>query len=280
MNGIIYVNKPKGFTSFDVCNKLKRVLNVKKIGHTGTLDPNATGVLVIMLNKAVKCNQFLLNSNKEYIAELQLGIKTTTKDIWGDVMAEEPYQIPANHEIEAVLKSFLGKQTQIPPMTSAIKVNGKKLYELQRANIEIEPPKREIEIMDIELLEVNDSIKFRVLVSKGTYIRSLCEDIAAKLGSLGCMKSLIRTKVNNVTLKDCFTLEDIINGNYTLHSIYDILKDEYYMHETDDVDHIKQGKRIRVNSNEDVIMVTHNHEVLAAYQRVDEYTYKSKRGLF
>lgn len=280
MDGIIYINKPKGYTSFDVCNKLKRVLNTKKIGHTGTLDPNATGVLVVMVGKAVKCNQFLLNSNKEYVAEIKLGIKTDTADIWGNVLEEKEFIKPNINEVKEVLKSFLGKQEQLPPMTSAIKVNGMKLYEYQRKGIEVEIPKRSIEIFNIELIEYTDSIKFKVMVSKGTYIRSLVEDIAEKLGTIGTMSSLIRTEVNGITTSMCYTLEEIIEGNYVINPIYDVLSKEYIMHETEDIDHIKQGKRLELDYKDDIIMIVNKKEVIAAYERDKNKIFKSKRGLW
>jgi tRNA pseudouridine55 synthase len=280
MDGIIYVNKPKGYTSFDVCNKLKRFLGTKKIGHTGTLDPNATGVLVLMIGKAVKCNQFLLNSDKEYVAEIKLGVKTDTADIWGNVLEEKEYTKPDINEIKEVLKSFLGKQEQLPPMTSAIKVNGMKLYEYQRKGIEVEIPKRNIEIYNIELLDYTDTIKFKVMVSKGTYIRSLVEDIAEKLGTIGTMSSLVRTEVNGITTSMCYTLEEIIEGNYVLNPIYDVLKKEYTMHEVDDVDYIKHGKRLELDYKDDIIMIVNNKEVIAAYERDQNKIYRSKRGLW
>ena len=280
MDGILYIDKPKGYTSFDVCNKLKRVLGTRKIGHTGTLDPNATGVLVVMVGKAVKCNQFLLNSNKEYVAEIRLGIKTDTGDIWGNVIEEQEYSKPSPEAVKAVLETFLGKQEQIPPMTSAIKVDGMKLYEYQRRGIEVEIPKRNIEIFSIELLEYEKDIRFRVMVSKGTYIRSLVEDIAEKLGTIGTMSSLVRTEVNGITTDMCYKLDDVITGNFSISPIYDVLSKEYTMHEVDDAEYIKNGKRLELDYEDDIIMIVKNNEVLAAYERDRGNVFKSKRGLW
>ena len=154
---ILYIDKPKGLTSFDICFKLRKVLGTKKIGHTGTLDPNATGLMIVLSDKDSKANQFLVSDNKEYIATCLLGIETDTLDIDGNIIKEKEETMPSSKEIEEVLNSFLGESYQIPPMTSAIKKNGKKLYEYQREGVEVEIEPRKINVEEIELLSVNDN---------------------------------------------------------------------------------------------------------------------------
>ena len=198
MDGILIINKPKNCTSNSVVNKVKKILNTK-VGHTGTLDPNATGVLPLLLGKGTKFSKYLINHDKKYIATLQLGVKTTTADIEGEIIEQRAVdeRLFDEDKIMAILKTFEGKQIQTPPIYSAIKVKGKKLYEYARSGTEVEIPKRNIEIYKIELVSLNkdqDQIVFDVECSKGTYIRSLCEDIAEKLGTVGHMKELERAK--------------------------------------------------------------------------------------
>lgn len=187
MDGILIINKPKGFTSHDVVNVVRKSLNEKKVGHTGTLDPNATGVLPILIGKATKVSKYLLEHNKEYIATIELGKKTDTGDIEGKIIEEDVnvYNVLKNtnkNKTQEVLTSFIGKQKQIPPIYSAIKINGKKAYEYARQGQVVEIKPRDIEILNIKLLKfLNNEIEFKVTCSKGTYIRTLCEDIAKKL---------------------------------------------------------------------------------------------------
>ncbi|MBQ9297776.1 MAG: tRNA pseudouridine(55) synthase TruB [Clostridia bacterium] len=212
MTGILVVNKPKGYTSHDVVAKVRRSLNMQKVGHTGTLDPLATGVLPILLGNGTKLSQYIINHDKEYIATIKLGVKTDTGDIEGNIIEEKVVNKYSDKQIKEVLDTFKGKQKQIPPMYSAIKVKGKKLYEYARKgeNIEIEP--RDIEIYSIELIDsTTNIIKIKVNCSKGTYIRVLCEDIAEKLGTIGTMQNLERTKVGDFCLEDAIQIEDIEN---------------------------------------------------------------------
>lgn len=213
IDGIILINKSKGWTSHDIVNKIKHIFNVK-VGHTGTLDPNATGLLPILLGQGTKLSSYLINHDKEYSVLLKLGIKTDTADSEGNILSEEivDNNILNKEKVENVLKQFLGKQEQIPPMYSAIKVNGKKLYEYARKNINIEVKPRKIEIYEIDLKNIsieNKEIEFKVKCSKGTYIRSLCEDIAEKLGTIGYMKELNRTVVGEFNINDSISVEDL-----------------------------------------------------------------------
>ena len=215
INGIIVINKPKEYTSHDVVAKVKKILNIKKVGHTGTLDPNATGVLPLLLNTGTKLSKYLIEHDKEYEVTLELGIKTDTADIEGNVIKKEKVNWEKLNDIEETLNTFLGEQTQIPPIYSAIKVNGKKLYEYARSGQNINIESRNIQIYEIELQKIDkqkNEINFRVHCSKGTYIRSLCEDIAQRLGTIGYMKELTRTKVGNFTINEAVKIEEIENN--------------------------------------------------------------------
>lgn len=214
MKGILLINKPQGFTSQDVVSKVKKILNIKKAGHTGTLDPMATGVLPVLLNEYTKLSKYLIEHDKTYIAEIKLGEKTDTGDLEGKII--ETLSVDTKYlqkeYLENILNEFLGKQMQIPPMYSAIKINGKKLYEYAREGKNIEVSPRQIEIYSINLLKIdkeNLKITFEVSCSKGTYIRSLCEDIAKKIKTVGYMCNLTRTIVDKFTLEESITFEEL-----------------------------------------------------------------------
>lgn len=221
MDGIIVINKEKEYTSHDVVAKLKKKLNISKVGHTGTLDPNATGVLPILIGKGTKFSKYLINHDKIYEVELELGKKTDTADIEGKVIEEENVDEKYIKEnLLQVLESFVGKQEQIPPMYSAIKMNGKKLYEYARAGEKVDIEPRKIEIYKIDLNKYDKNIiTFVVSCSKGTYIRSLCEDIAEKLNTVGYMKNLKRIQVGKFNIKDAVYIDDIDLKNVNDHLI-------------------------------------------------------------
>ena len=215
MDGIIVINKPKNYTSHDIVRKVKKILN-KKVGHTGTLDPNATGVLPLLIGKGTELSKYLINHNKTYEAVLQLGEKRDTGDCEGNILDSKPVQIECldKAKIQNIFQSLIGKQQQIPPIYSAIKINGKKLYEYARKGEKVEIQPREIEIYSLELININiekKQIEFRVKCSKGTYIRTLCENIAEKLKTVGYMKELKRTQVGEFELKDAITIEELEN---------------------------------------------------------------------
>ena len=228
MNGILIVNKPENITSQGVVSRVKKALNIKKCGHTGTLDPLATGVLPVLVGNSTKLSKYLVEHNKIYRAVIELGKKSNTGDREGEII--DTQKVPNNldeNKIKNVLKEFLGKQIQIPPIYSAIKVNGKKLYEYAREDKKVEIPKREIEIYSIELIEFEkekSTITFEVKCSKGTYIRTLCEDIAKRLETIGYMKNLIRTKVDIFSIEESYSLNDIENGNYKLITMEELFK--------------------------------------------------------
>ncbi len=213
MNGIIIIDKPKNCTSHDIVRKAKRIFN-QKVGHTGTLDPNATGVLPLLIGKGTQISKYIINHDKTYEAVLKLGEKTDTADIEGEILEtkEVPKESLQNEKVKEVLKSFIGKQEQIPPIYSAIKVKGKKLYEYARKGVKVEIQPRQIEIYDIELINIeqqNKTIKFKVKCSKGTYIRTLCEDIAKKLDTVGYMKELNRTQVGEFEIENSITIDEL-----------------------------------------------------------------------
>ena len=209
LNGIINIHKEAGFTSHDVVAKMRGICRQKKIGHTGTLDPQATGVLPVCLGSATKLCDMLTDKDKEYVAELLLGQVTDTQDTTGQVLKEQPVTVTEEQVRSAVL-SFVGDYDQVPPMYSALKVNGKKLYELAREGKEVERAARRVHIAEIEILDVAlPVVKMRVACSKGTYIRTLCADIGEKLGCGGTMQSLVRTRVGNFALDESVTLEQL-----------------------------------------------------------------------
>lgn len=211
MDGIIIVNKPAGKTSHDVVSFMRRVTGIKKIGHTGTLDPLATGVLPVCIGTATKASDMLVSADKEYHASLILGKATDTLDITGNVISESAVDV-CEAEIRKAIAGFEGHITQIPPMYSAIKVNGKKLYELARKGIETERAGREVDIYKTEITDINmkeKSVSFNVVCSKGTYIRTLCDDIGKKLGCGACMSALVRTRTGNFTIENSFTENEI-----------------------------------------------------------------------
>lgn len=228
MNGIIVIDKPKDYTSRDIVNIVSKKLNTKKVGHTGTLDPLATGVLVLPIGRALKVSELLTSNTKEYIAEVILGYETDMLDITG---TEIKRNIPSvtKEELLKVLKSYIGKYNQEVPLYSAVKVGGKKLYEYARSGTPVIPPSKEVEVYSLELISdlkhIKGAVEFtiRCEVGKGTYIRSLIRDIAYSLNTYGTMKNLIRTRQGIFTLKDAYTLKDIEENNYKLLSIKECL---------------------------------------------------------
>lgn len=215
MDGIIIINKEKNWTSNDIVQKLKHTFH-EKTGHTGTLDPQATGVLPILVGKGTSLSKYLVNHDKEYIATIRLGEKTSTGDQEGEIIEKKPVtdDMFNAENVRKVLSEFKGKQNQIPPMYSAIKVNGKKLYEYARSGKKVEIEPREIEIFDIDLISISKDMKeivYKVWCSKGTYIRSLCEDIAESLGTVGFMKKLNRTRVGEFRIEQAVRISEIVN---------------------------------------------------------------------
>lgn len=278
MNGVIILNKPANITSRDVINQLTKILNTKKIGHTGTLDPIATGVLVICIGKYTKLCEVLTSTYKEYIATIKLGLKTDTLDITGNILNKEEIHNLSEIQIINVLESFLGKSIQTTPIYSAVKINGKKLYEYAREGKEIELPKREIDIQKIELLSYKkNEITFKTTVSKGTYIRALIDDICTKLNVIGTMSSLIRTKQGNFSLENAYTIEEIAKKNYHLLTLEEVLNDYEKINIDDNLfEKVKNGAIITRTFKEEKACLVYKNKIIAIYQVYSKDKKKAK----
>ena len=287
-NGILLLNKEDNITSNFVINKIKRILNqkditCKKIGHAGTLDPNAKGVLVVLINGATKLSDYLLAKDKEYIAEIEIGRSYDTLDIWGKLEEEKKLEkddldkIKAN--IDEVLNSFKGKLKQLPPMYSSLKINGRKLYEIARNNesVDISSKEREVEIFEIKrlndpFLTSNHTIRFSISckVSKGTYIRSLAKMIGERLGYPSCMSGLTRTKSGEFDIKDSYTINDIELGKYQLIKMIDCIKNMKILDADDKLySDCINGRFIDnniLNLKDERIAIKYNDDLLAIYE--------------
>lgn len=266
MNGLIIVNKPKGITSRDVVNFISKSLNIKKVGHNGTLDPIAEGVLVICLGKYTKLNNLLTSTFKEYIAKVRLGIETDSLDITGNIIKETSDKLNIN-DLKKTLNEFPKKYLQEVPKYSAVKINGKKLYEYARENIDVTLPKREVNILSLELINYNEkTFSFKTKVSKGTYIRSLIKDILNNMFVIGTMEELTRTKQGIFDIKDACSLEDIEKGKYKILKIKDVLDIQ-----TVEVDENLKNKIINgckiFGDYPDKVLFLHKNEELAIYKK-------------
>ena len=276
MNGLLVVNKSKDMTSRDVVNIISRKFNTKKVGHTGTLDPIASGVLVVAIGKYTKLVDIITSEKKEYVATMKLGMLTDTLDTTGKILEKKDYNF-SKEELVNVLNSFKTTYLQEVPKYSAVKINGKKLYEYARNNIDIELPKRKVTIYDIELLEYNkDTIKFRCEVSKGTYIRSLIRDIASKLNTYASMSDLIRTKQGIFDINKSYSLEDINNDKYDLLTYKDIFIDYKHIELNDDeYFKVSNGQKMNFDSKEKLLLLTYKNEYIAMYEK-DNDLYRIK----
>lgn len=268
---IINVCKEKNMTSRDVVNIISKHLHTKKVGHTGTLDPLATGVLIVCTNHDTKLVDILTSKNKEYIATMRLGIQTDTGDITGNIIKRATYKVTKDQIIK-VLNNFLGSSTQTVPIYSAVKINGKKLYEYARNGEEVTLPTREINISSIELLDYHDDlIKFKVTVSKGTYIRSLIEDIGKTLQTVATMEELVRTKQGNYKIEDSYTLEDIKNDNYKPIPLNIVLKD-YHTYNLNATEYfkVKNGSKMLLNIDDKIVTLLYNNKPIALYRKEND----------
>lgn len=277
INGIIIINKEKEYTSNDVVRIVKKITKTK-VGHTGTLDPNATGVLPLLLGEGTKVSKYLINHNKEYEAVLQLGKKTETADGEGIVIEEKEVlpQMLKKEFVEETLNSFIGVQNQVPPMYSAIKVNGRKLYDYARSGQTVEVKARRIEIYNIKLIKIDEKEKqifFRVSCSKGTYIRTLCENIAEKLDTVGYMKELNRTKVGDFKIEDSIKVKEL-EENILKHNLSKIITIEELFKEKEKVEltdnEIKKylnGVQIPVNEIYSKTNNNNNEEICRVYYK-------------
>ena len=270
MNGIIIVNKEKDYTSRDVVNIVGKIINTKKIGHTGTLDPIAEGVLVLVVGKCTKLTDYLTSEYKEYVAEFELGYITDTLDNTGKVIDVSKKEV-TTEEIEKTINSFKGKYNQEVPLYSSVKIKGKKLYEYARNNEEVILPSRLVNIKEIELLSIDNVIKIRCLVSKGTYIRSLIRDIGKKLGTYATMTSLVRTKSGNFNIENSFKINDIKNDNYKIISIEEVF-DKYPKINVTEEEYkkISNGCKLDNSYNSEYILFYYNNELFCIYKEYEK----------
>ena len=272
-NGLLVINKEKGYTSRDVVNIIGKFFGTKKVGHTGTLDPLATGVLVLCLNRYTKLNEILTSDEKEYIAEVTLGIRTDTLDIDGNILEKKECYVDKN-DLEKVLKKFKKSYDQEVPIYSALKVNGKKLYEYARNNEKVVLPKKNVTIQKIELLSFGkNKFTFKCLVSKGTYIRSLIRDILKDLNVIGTMSNLIRIKHGVFDIKDAYSLEDVKSGNYKLLKISDVLNISKIKVDNNLKFKILNGVRLKGNYPNRILFLDEDGRELAIYKK-DKDDYK------
>ena len=279
MQGILLVDKEAGMTSRKVDNLLQKRFLTKKVGHLGTLDPFATGLLIVAVGKATKCLPFLDSSSKTYEAELLLGSKTSTGDLEGEEILRKDPRIHEKQEIEETLSSFLGESTQIPPMSSAIKVDGVALYKLAHKGQEIERKPRKIVISSIRLLsQEGPRIRFEAEVSSGTYLRTLGEDIAERLGEVGHLVSLRRTKIGSVDVRNAKRIAEVSEGDLLSPLPFITLPKIEATEKQSEA--IKNGKAMILDSHESEVCLFFQEEALAVYAKGADGLYRSKRGLF
>lgn len=270
MNGILIVNKSEGFTSRDVVNKLSKIFNTKKIGHTGTLDPIAKGVLVVVIGKYTKLCEDLTQTFKEYIATFKLGILTDTLDITGEILDEKDVTV-TEEEIRNVIAGYKCVYDQEVPIYSSVKINGRKLYEYARNGEYVVLPKRKVDIKNIEVIDINkDIVKIKCLVSKGTYIRSLIRDIGSSLNTFATMTDLIRIKQGIFDIRDSYTLEDIEKGNYKLIDIEDVMdicviENDTYLKD------VTNGVKLKLDIENKYILFKHEGNNIALYKKDNDY---------
>ena len=269
MNGVIVVNKPKGITSRDVVNKLVKEFSTKSIGHIGTLDPMATGVLVCLVGKYTKLGSIMVDHDKEYIATFKLNVLTDTLDSEGKILKTDNKKISLE-EMQTAIEHFNGlTYTQEAPIYSAVKVNGKKLYNYARNNEDVILPKKEVSIYKLELISFDDEVKIKCKVSKGTYIRALIRDICAYLGTYGIMTDLVRTELGNYDISDAYSLEDICNGKYKLYKLEDMFNLDVKYINDDNRKQIYNGNIVK-DKNSNYILYKDGDKAVAFYTRINE----------
>lgn len=281
MDGFLLINKEKDWTSRDVCNKVQSIFNLPKVGHIGTLDPFATGLLMVSIGKGTKAGRFIENLDKTYIATLVLGKKTDTGDLTGNIIQEEEYSNYNDEYIQNVLNSFIGEIDQVPPMSSAVHYKGQKLYSLLHQGIVVTPPSRKVRINKVKLLiHENNIISFSVNVSKGTYIRTLGESIAEKLGTVGYLSYLHRISIGNLSIRNAHTLSEVKEEH--LISISDALigMDRIVVDEE-----IKKKAMYGVNlsfncDKNTILIVDKNSNAISVYEKEHDNIYVCVRGLF
>ena len=280
MDAVILLNKPAGMTSFDAVAKCRKIFHERKIGHTGTLDPEASGLMIILLGKYTKLLPYCVKNHKAYQATLKIGEMTDTEDVWGTVINTKTPSIHIEVEIANAVQSLTGDILQVPPMYSALKKDGKKLYEYARQGIEVEREARPVHISSLKVEKI-DELNYRMdaVVSSGTYIRTLIADFGKQLNELAIMSSLVRTKIEHLSIEDACTFEDLESGKAFLSPIQ-VIDPTYKIVETDRITDIKNGKRIKLDITDSHVIFTSNGELLAAYALQEDGLYHCLRGLF
>ncbi len=287
IDGVLLVDKPVGMTSHDVITKIKRILNISKIGHAGTLDPMASGLLVVLLGEATKLSDYIVSDRKKYRGQVTLGLETSTLDSEGEVIATKPVESIAEEKVDEMLNSLLGELDLVPPMYSAIKVNGEKMYDLARQGITIDLEPRKTTLYSIKRLTgimlKNECAKFRFecAVSKGTYIRSLCKEIGNRLGYPAYMSKLSRTEIGGFKLNRAYSLDDIEKGNYKVISMLDAVKSKVVIEANETICfRVRNGMKIYLNKClHDVVFIKFKEKLIGVYELIDSenYIYKAKR---
>ncbi|MDO5121986.1 MAG: tRNA pseudouridine(55) synthase TruB [Erysipelotrichaceae bacterium] len=280
MDAVILLNKPAGITSFDAVARCRRILHERKIGHTGTLDPNASGLLIILTGRYTKLLPYCVCNHKHYQAQFLLGKATETEDIWGNTIEEN---IPSEHtqeELDEVSRSLTGFSMQTPPMYSAIKVNGKKLYEYAREGKTIERTQREIHVDHLEVHRIEGNLyAMDAVVSSGTYIRTLITDYARKLNELGCMSALQRTGIDNLSLEQAMTFEQLETDPVFLRP-EDVLNPDIRLIETDMPEYVKNGRDLKLDADSEYVGILSEGSLIAVYGKRENGYYHCERGLF
>ena len=280
MDGVLLINKSAGMTSFDVVREVRKIFNEKRVGHTGTLDPQAEGLMIILIGKYTKFLPFCVHDNKTYQATFKLGILTDTQDIWGTVVDQKEPKQHSQEELDEIAKNMLGKQLQIPPKYSAIKKDGKKLYEYARKGEEVEVEPREIEVYELNVKEIgNNEYSMDACVSSGTYIRTLIQDYAEKMDEYGTMTSLKRIAIENITINDAIALNDLNEGSIIIDPTKIISKEWELVDGSNYYDDIIHGRIFKADKLPKQIIFGQNDIILAAYELRSDGYYHCVRGL-
>ena len=281
MDTVLLINKPAGMTSFDVVARCRRVLHERKAGHTGTLDPEASGLLIVLTGKYTKYLPYCVHHHKQYAAEFRLGMKSDTEDIWGNVTETGLKALHSETEMQALADRMTGRYMQIPPMYSALKKDGRKLYEYARKGIEVEREPRECHIDFLRVQKLSeDHWALQATVSSGTYIRTLITDLAALAGEDAVMSALVRTGIENLTLEEAVSLDSLSLEQIPSFDIARILNPELPLVEVPDPLPIYRGQAVSLPRDDEIVILCYNKQILAAYEHRDDGLYHCRRGLF
>lgn len=279
MTGILLIHKPAGMTSFQVVSQVRRTFQERKAGHSGTLDPNATGLMIVALGKYTKLLPYIVCNEKKYVATFSLGKRFDTQDVWGKVIEEKPFQKHTQQQLDELANLFLGHIQQVPPMYSAIKKDGKKLYEYARKGIEVERKARDAYISALHVKQLDENVyQMEATVSSGTYIRTLIEDYCASMGEFGYMTSLVREAIEHVSLHEACTL-DALNKAKCIDPSF-VLQKKWKQIQCENIQDVKNGKVISIHTQENHVILMDGKEILAAYQRREDGLFQCVRGLF